>query len=434
MAPEIKKRTVVVVGPCDFRVAPDMTSGSGVAAWRIMRALAMNQGIQELLLLVANKSDIGGVPFGQEGVNVTYAEVGNPIAALESGYPLVMHYSGQMRRPGFDPHAAICSYYSAAVRHINAMTPVPGLVIFNDLPGSAREPLNGMKKGITVHNIVHLPPMAETIGMGIYGSTTRINDSLGVPEVPNWAVSRAQLAASASGLYAGMIENAVDHLAADMPNDNDRPISWPPRRAVFIGQCIRAKGLDLAIKTCKLARESGWAPDLELDIIGAQNTEDPKHFWGREIQPLLYACPWVHYYGPGDQRFMNSVLKQADLGFFLSNPRDHWIEAFGLTGAEMLAARVPILGIEDMGFLNGFTPPNGALCAVPWDSAWTLGRYATQRSFADIALERLKAFAPDRQAAFDSVRHLAIDLYGERLLETLLPKQRQRSSRAKKQG
>ncbi len=408
MAAEIKKQKVVVVGPDRFPVRNSRTSGSGVVARRLVMALGYMRDKVGVHCIVAAGSD------GMENSTVVLQL---PSAYTEGGHDRRVSYGWETWDADFDPHAEPIAYYRKVKAAILALPYRPDHIIFNDL-GTHAHLLEGIDAG-RIHNLVHLD-------QGQY-----LSDAIGDIRISNYAVGLGQYE-RAPNRYAGCLENPTG-----LVHTQKQAHVWPPKNAVFLGRVDRVKGLDLAIAACKAMRESGWAPDLRLHVMGPI---DPHHghYYARQhlFENRAETAHFVTYYGEGDNCMMSRILDDADLGFFTSNPRSFdgsrnspWREAFGLVAAEMLAARVPVFGFDNVGLLSHCKSPQ-AVATIPWQERWNDRFNPRLDDFGCLALERLQHFTPDPQKCRDLVAHLGLELYGPRVMALLnrkrlgIPKQK----------
>ncbi|MFC4558011.1 glycosyltransferase [Virgibacillus kekensis] len=114
------------------------------------------------------------------------------------------------------------------------------------------------------------------------------------------------------------------------------------KRLLFVGNIIRAKGIDELIKAFANLKKS--FDDLQLDIIGAQ--KDPQYI--QEVHNLIERLDVedISIHPPKGQKEIASWMAAADAFILPSH-----IEGFGLVALEALSTNTPVVG-SDVGGLS----------------------------------------------------------------------------------
>ncbi|HRK17663.1 MAG TPA: glycosyltransferase family 4 protein [Hyphomicrobiaceae bacterium] len=147
-----------------------------------------------------------------------------------------------------------------------------------------------------------------------------------------------------------------------------------PLRVAVVGRMLRSKGIATAVDAVRKARESG--SDVDLDIYGAPDRENPESFSETELE-AFNRLPGVRWHGA--TRDVRAALERADVVMLLTRYREGVPRALiegAAAGRALIATDVP--GCRDVVVHGG----NGFL--VPVDGA------------ADAAAAHLNSLAQDR--------------------------------------
>lgn len=174
----------------------------------------------------------------------------------------------------------------------------------------------------------------------------------------------------------------------------------PPLRALFVGQVLRTKGLDLLLRALARCR-----PPWRLSVVGTGPQEAEFRGVARDLG-IADAVAWHGRLAPED---VTRTMAAADILVVPS----YWPEPFGLVGVEGMRAGLPVVGFEAGGIPDWLEHGVTGLLVPPADVA-ALAE-ALDRLFADPDARR--RFGDAGRAAFEA--RFTEDRYVERLLGAL---------------
>lgn len=183
------------------------------------------------------------------------------------------------------------------------------------------------------------PAMTRTRPSVRYVET--IHDTMELPQKASkinriFAISKAVYSSllDKTGIKSTIVHNGI--LTHQVKYDANKPGSLDGRFKIIVIARLRhaTKGQDIAIEALRTLKESCPGLTISLDLIG----EGPSESFLRTLSEKLYITDAVNFLGNRSRDYIYTHLCDYDL--FLLPSR---YEGFGLTVAEAMAAKVPVL-------------------------------------------------------------------------------------------
>lgn len=184
---------------------------------------------------------------------------------------------------------------------------------------------------------LHVPPIKE-MKKGIARSA-----HFPLHKIVSVSHSNAALWADATGYKPDVVYNGIESYRWEHKTTMPENVF-----AVWVGRITPEKGLEYAIKACKLA-------DIDLKIIGPVYDEV---YFSKKIQPMLDAR--VTYYGHLSHEIINHIMRTSSV--VVVSPI--WEEPFGLVAAEALVTGTPVAGFRIGAIPEIVTPMTGELASA----------------------------------------------------------------------